>query len=209
VPHTLHHFSFTLCIFSFGSSFAYSSVFSARCISFRSRPREKALQREALSHLKDHSSLYRHISGWAEKRAGAKYVFLDEIQEVESWELCVRSLTKDLGADVYITGSNAGLMSGDLATHMAGRYVKFLIQPLSFEEYYSAEANSRVQREEAFRRYLVSGGMPFLLSLGSGSSSAGAYLKDVYDSVVLRDVVRRGGGEYATRRLWSACCAMS
>jgi predicted AAA+ superfamily ATPase len=145
---------------------------------------------ESVYGLRDHRPLYGHIMNWAKDKEGKVYVFLDEVQEVASWELCVRSLIKDLDADVYVTGSNADMLSGELATHIAGRYVEFLIQPLTFKEHLSANRDASLTRDEVFERYLVTGGMPFALSL-SDSASGSKYLCDVYDAVVLKDVVRR------------------
>ncbi len=116
----------------------------------------------------------------------------DEIQEVSDWEKCINSLRVDYDCDIYVTGSNAHLLSGELATFLGGRYVEFVIYPFSFEEYLASKRinNSTSNIEKAFRDYLNIGGMPFLTNL-SDENAAEQYLKDIYASVILKDVVRR------------------
>lgn len=93
--------------------------------------------------------------------------------------------------EIYITGSNAKLLSGELATYLAGRYVEFIIYPFSFREF----VNMPSQKDEAitttFRRYLKLGGMPFLCDIADNSEACNLYLTDMYNSVILKDVVRR------------------
>ena len=80
-------------------------------------------------------SLYGELNKRISALAGKSYLFLDEIQEVANWEKCLSSLRVDFDCDIYITGSNASLLSGELATLLGGRYVKIVIYPFSFEEY--------------------------------------------------------------------------
>jgi len=118
--------------------------------------------------------------------AGEKfYLFFDEIQEVNGWEKAVNSLRVKYGADIYITGSNSQLLSGELATYIAGRYVSFVVYPFSYREFLSASGAS------SFDDYLKYGGMPFLSSIGFESETSRNYLRDVFNSIVLKDVVRR------------------
>ncbi len=137
--------------------------------------------------------LHRFIS---DKISGAKsksYLFFDEIQEVESWEKCINSLRINFDCDIYITGSNAKLLSGELATYLAGRYVEFTIYPFSFQEFYllwtEKEADKSV--EAAFKQYIEIGGMPFLNNLDFQYDTSMQYLRDVYNSVVLKDIMKR------------------
>ena len=81
------------------------------------------------------SSLYQELKKRISSIQGKVYLFLDEIQEVEQWEKCINSVRVDFGCDIYITGSNAKLLSGELATYLGGRYVEFVVFPFSFEEY--------------------------------------------------------------------------
>ena len=122
------------------------------------------------------------------------YVFLDEIHDVEEWERCVNSLRMRKNADIYITGSNSKLLSGELATYLTGRYVEIKVSPYSFAEFCEASSATfeTLSREESFRRYLEFGGMPFLANLGYRAEWTKVYLEDVFSSILLKDVARRG-----------------
>ncbi len=137
-------------------------------------------------------SLYEELQKRLDQIEGKCYLFFDEIQEVSDWEKCINSLRVDYDCDIYVTGSNAHLLSGELATFLGGRYVEFVIYPFSFEEYLASKRinNSTSNIEKAFRDYLNIGGMPFLTNL-SDENAAEQYLKDIYASVILKDVVRR------------------
>ena len=121
------------------------------------------------------------------------YLFFDEIQEVTGWEKCVNSFRVEFDCDIYITGSNAKLLSGELATYLAGRYVEFVVYPFSFEEFSELyhtvfpDSDSRTM----FTRYLTEGGMPYLSNLRYAEQPGRQYLQDLYNSVVLKDVVKR------------------
>jgi len=126
------------------------------------------------------------------------YVFLDEIQEVEGWERVVRALHTQRGVDVYITGSNAYLLSSDLATYLAGRYVAIDVSPLSFAEYLDFRVQcDGVERgswdlDAEFADYMRHGGMPSLFALRDRThADVVRELGGIYDSVVINDVARR------------------
>lgn len=124
---------------------------------------------------------------------GKIYFFFDEIQEVERWERCVNSLRVEMDCDIYITGSNAKLLSGELATYLAGRYVEFIIYPFSFSEflalYHSVEPDADTRT--CFNRYLTFGGMPYLANLRFDETACRQYLRDLFNSVELKDIVKR------------------
>lgn len=124
---------------------------------------------------------------------GKAYLFFDEIQEVEEWEKCINSFRVEFNCDIYITGSNAKLLSGELATYLAGRYVEFIIYPFSFGEF--AELYSGVfpntPKQVLFSRYLTLGGMPYLGNLRYEEAPSQLYLQDLFNSVVLKDIVKR------------------
>lgn len=122
---------------------------------------------------------------------GKAYLFFDEIQEVDGWEKCVNSFRVEFDCDIYITGSNAKLLSGELATYIAGRYVAFVVYPFSFSEFIDACDSSSMTKNDAFKEYLSLGGMPFLSNLKANREAAMQYLRDVYNSVILKDVVMR------------------
>ena len=136
-----------------------------------------------------HAELTRQIEG----HKGKFYLFFDEIQEVTGWEKCINSCRLDFDCDLYITGSNASLLSGELATYLGGRYVEFVMYPFSFEEFLLAQQQKEPKADAAqvFRKYLELGGMPSLTNLSGSREVAAQYLKDLYNSIILKDVVRR------------------
>ncbi len=113
------------------------------------------------------------------------YLFFDEIQEVTGWESVVNSFRVDFDADIYITGSNAKLLSGELSTLLSGRYVQFIIYPFSYKEFLLLNDG------KSFLDYLRLGGMPFINNIVGDENAVNLYLEDVYNSVVLKDVVKR------------------
>jgi len=121
------------------------------------------------------------------------YLFFDEIQEVEGWEKCVNSFRVEFDCDIYITGSNAKLLSGELATYLAGRYVEFVIYPFSFGEFLElySSVHPGITNQEVFTKYLTFGGMPYLRNLRFEETPSQVYLQDLFNSVVLKDIVKR------------------
>lgn len=123
------------------------------------------------------------------------YVFLDEIQEIDGWERLVRGLHTRARTDVYLTGSNARMLSSDLATQLSGRQVTIMVYPLSFEEYLSfekAQNGMAPTKDEAFGNYLRFGGMPSLFSLRERSPEFVAReLSSISNTIILNDVARR------------------
>lgn len=138
-------------------------------------------------------ALYEEIAERMKEKKKKVVFFFDEIQEVSQWEKCINSLRLDYDCDIYITGSNAKLLSGELATYLAGRYVEFVIYPFSFREYLDMKKtmNSEINIAREFQEYIELGGMPFLQNLQGNKEASMQYLKDVYNSVVLKDVIRR------------------
>lgn len=138
-------------------------------------------------------ALYDEVMRQSALIQGKVYLFFDEIQEVESWEKCINSLRVDLDCDIYITGSNAKLLSGELATYLAGRYVEFEITPFSFSEFLELyrTVNPSVSDREAFNQYLIFGGMPYLSRLQYQWDACAQYLNDLYSAVQLKDIIRR------------------
>lgn len=117
------------------------------------------------------------------------YIFLDEIQHVPLYQKAVDSLFIKKNTDVYITGSNAYFMSGELATLLSGRYVELKMLPLSFKEYVSAFSSS-VSKEELYRNYVYNSSFPYTVTLNS-RRNIHAYLDGIYNTVVLNDIVTR------------------
>lgn len=121
------------------------------------------------------------------------YLFLDEIQELVGWEKLVNSFLIDFNCDIYITGSNAKLLSGELATYLAGRYVEIKIYPFSFKESYEAVGKLKkgISPEKAFAFYIDAGGYPFLYNFDLSESQRKQYLDDIFNSIILKDISDR------------------
>ena len=145
------------------------------------------------SQFLDVESLYKKITDFQKNTKGKIYLFFDEIQEVDGWEKCINSCRIDFDCDIYITGSNAKLLSGELTTYLAGRYVEFVIYPFSFAEFFEMNRlkNPNVDKSTCFMQFLKTGGMPFLSNFPDDDSAKSQYLIDIYNSVVLKDVVKR------------------
>lgn len=145
------------------------------------------------AHLCTATALHEEIIRRAAGIEGKVYLFFDEIQEVKSWEKCINSFRVELDCDIYITGSNAKLLSGELATYLAGRYVEFVIYPFSFEEFTELYLTvfPNTDTRQCFSKYLTLGGMPYLSNLSYDENASRQYLKDLFNSVELKDVVKR------------------
>ena len=121
------------------------------------------------------------------------YLFFDEIQNVKDWEKAINSFKTSKNVSIFITGSNSDLLSGELATHLAGRYVSFKIYPLTFSEVCELKnIKEKEDIEEAFDDYITWGGMPQRFML-TDEMQTKTYLSDVYDSIVVKDIITRFG----------------
>ena len=144
----------------------------------------------------DAKSLYLYIKKRVEMVGDKVYILLDEVQEVQGWEKAVDSFMVDWDVDVYVTGSNSRLLSSELSTYIAGRYVSFRIMPLSFGEYLLfhnvANADKDVLRGE-FLKYIRMGGFPAVHTGNYSYDSIYKLVYDIYSSVILRDTVQRHG----------------
>ena len=140
-------------------------------------------------HLLDYKALYQYIK---EKLCPDKtnYIFLDEIQKVDDFEKVVDSLYVKSNTDIYITGSNSYLLSGDLATLLTGRYVEISMLPLSFREYLDL-AGHPVER--VFAEYLKTGGFPYVCVMDRTEEKVNSYLEGIYNTVIVRDIEERQG----------------
>lgn len=144
------------------------------------------------AELLDSKKLYDFIKSKNEAAGGKKlYLFLDEIQEVSGWEKLVNSLysSATIDADIYITGSNANLLSSELATYLSGRYVLIHVWPLSYKEflYFNSENDSAT----AFRKFIEFGGFPGLKDMMENPLQIRSYLEGIYSTVLLKDVIAR------------------
>ena len=147
------------------------------------------------SDLTEFKTLYNYIIEKSKTLTGKVYILLDEIQEVEHWEKAVNSFMVDLDCDIYITGSNANLLSSELATYIAGRYVEIKVYPLSFREYIDfakiQNPQNILSNEDYFEQYLQFGGLPGIHNFNYDKSNIYQYLSDIYSSILLKDVVAK------------------
>lgn len=120
------------------------------------------------------------------------YLFFDEIQNVVQWEKVLASFLVDIECDIFITGSNSKLLSSELATHIAGRYVHFDIYPFSFSEIkeYAIKCGKNISDEELFNEYMEFGGLPQCCSILEKQSKQ-AYLEDILNTIIINDIVER------------------
>ena len=121
------------------------------------------------------------------------YLFLDEIQEVNGFEKVVNSINLKYDVDIYITGSNSKILSGELATHLTGRYFSLELYPLSFLEIISHQKSSEIRTdlEQEFIGYIKYGGLPAIQRFGKKEDLIKGYLEDIYSSILLNDIVAR------------------
>lgn len=122
------------------------------------------------------------------------YILLDEVQQVSSWEKVINSFLVDANVDIYITGSNAYLLSSELSTLLSGRYVEIKMQPLSFKEYLDFTENDKDRNlQEKFNQYLKYGGLPTVVDLMDNPNTIGPFLEGIYNTVLIKDVIERNG----------------
>jgi len=147
------------------------------------------LESSEYDRIRNHSDLNAFLKDRVPTK-GRFYLFLDEIQRVKDWERTVNALMVDTEADIYITGSNAHLLSTDLTTYLTGRYVEVRMLPLSFREYSELRGNGR-RPDNVFREYFQTGGFPGI-DPAAGKHAVSTLLEDLYSSIVYRDMVSRG-----------------
>ena len=141
-------------------------------------------------NIKNYEDLYLYIKSNISK--GKNYILLDEVQNVESWEKAVNSMLVDINCDIYITGSNAYLLSSELTTLLAGRVLTIKIYPFSFKEFiaeYPFKENE--DKYDKFDKYLKFGGMPMLVNMNDNEELMINYLNDIKEVVLKKDVINR------------------
>lgn len=139
--------------------------------------------------IKDANALKEYLSEKLKDKEGKVYFFFDEIQLVKDWEKVINGLRVSHNCDIYITGSNSKLISGDLATLLAGRYVEFEIQPFTFDEFSEIYRSSNLSREELFQKFIKIGGLPGLKYFNLEEEVSQKYLNDIYNTVLVKDVL--------------------
>lgn len=139
--------------------------------------------------IKDYRDLYNYVkSKYKNKKL---YLLLDEVQNVEKWEKAVNSFLIDIKCDIYVTGSNAKLLSSELTTLVAGRVYTIKMYPFSFAEYIEALKDSNKSKYELFADYLKYGGMPMLIDMNDNERLKVNYLSDIKDVVLKKDIIAR------------------
>ena len=159
---------------------------------------ERGISKDNILLINFESAKYRNVSNPREldllvrdltkDMNGKIYMFFDEIQNVDGWEKSINSFRVDYDCDIYLSGSNSKLLSGELATHLAGRYMEIKMYPFSFKEY--LDYKKTAPNKKAFTDYLIFGGFPFLLSLESEIDKT-EYLNDIFNSIFLKDIIER------------------
>lgn len=139
--------------------------------------------------IKNYKDLYQYI----QKRIkdSKVYLLLDEVQNVEAWEKAINSFKVDFDIDIYITGSNAYLLSSELSTLLSGRYIEIKVYPLSFKEYLIFNQYDNQNIEDKFYEYLRYGGLPAITLIKNNDELVLSYLNDIYNTIVKKDIIDR------------------
>ncbi|MFW5761680.1 MAG: ATP-binding protein [Cyclobacteriaceae bacterium] len=140
------------------------------------------------AHINDELDLLKFINSFGQESEKV-YLFIDEVQDIRNFEKAVRSLLTDEKYDIYLTGSNATLLSGELSTFLAGRYIEIPLHSLAYQEFlifHKLENN-----EYSLHKYIKYGGMPYLIHLELSDELVYEYLINIYNSIILRDIVSR------------------
>jgi predicted AAA+ superfamily ATPase len=138
--------------------------------------------------IRDYKDLLDYIKT-KETSIGRKYIFIDEVQDIEEFEKALRSLQAKGGYDIYCTGSNAKLLSGELATYLSGRYIELKIYSLSFSEF--LDFHKLDNNQESLIKFFKYGGLPYLINLKLEEHIVFDYLKNIYAAILFKDVVKR------------------
>ncbi len=138
--------------------------------------------------LLDYKALYGYIKARLHPEK-TTYIFLDEVQQVVNFQKCVDSLYVKQGVDIYITGSNAYLLSGELATLLSGRYVEINMLPLSFSEFCQAKGGG--DPEKLLAEYMRNGALPYVATLEGNTEKVDMYLEGIYNTIIVKDIEER------------------
>jgi predicted AAA+ superfamily ATPase len=144
-------------------------------------------EQNEFKQIKNTDDLFQYIEPKLKPKQ-SNYVFIDEIQEIEEFEIALRQLLVK-GVDIYCTGSNANMLSGDLATHLSGRYIEFHINSLSYTEF--IQVHKLPNNNYTLNKYIRYGGLPYLVHLTLSDEIVYGYLKSIYNTIILKDIVKR------------------
>ena len=140
-------------------------------------------------YIRDYRDLYNYVKNRIKKEK--VYLLLDEVQNVILWEKAINSFKVDFNVDIYITGSNAYLLSSELSTLLSGRYIEIKMYPLSFKEYLIFNNYDENNLEDKFNEYLKYGGLPAITMIKNNDELVLSYLNDIYNTIVKKDIIDR------------------
>ena len=145
-------------------------------------------ERYEFDEIKNYTDLIKYVQN--KQTVGVKnYLFIDEIQDIEEFEKALRHFSTEVNLDIYCTGSNANLLSSELATFLSGRYIEFKVQGLSYKEF--LKFNDFENSDEALRNYLLWGSLPFIKNLPKDNDIIEEYLRNIFSTIVYKDIVAR------------------
>ena len=146
-------------------------------------------------HLSDYKELYKYIK--SKIKSGKYYLLFDEIQVVKDWQKAIESFRLDFECDIYITGSNSHLLSGEFSTYLTGRFVEIKLLPLSFAEFLEFhELGNEFSLEDKFQKYLIFGGMPILAQYKMDEINSCQALEGIISSILQKDILARCDASY-------------
>ena len=151
------------------------------------------INKESLDYdfIQDYGDLSSYVIDSFSEVKGTKYLFVDEIQEIEYWEKAIASFFSDSDYDIYITGSNAHLLSSEIATLISGRYIEIPVYSLSFEEFLLFRDKETKNKKEEFSTYLWVGGFPAIHHFDFNQEVVYQYISSIYNTILLKDVIKR------------------
>ena len=160
---------------------------------------KNGIKKENIIHINFESGLYDNIKNYKDLYQYVKekiknnkiYLLLDEVQNVESWEKAINEFKVDFDIDIYITGSNAYLLSSELSTLLSGRYIEIKMYPLSFKEFLMFNKYDESNLEDKFNEYLKYGGLPAITLIKNNDELILSYLNDIYNTIVKKDIIDR------------------
>ncbi len=138
--------------------------------------------------LRDGKALHKYIRQNLKSR-GRNIICIDEVQEIRDFENPLREFAASGSADIYITGSNATMLSGDLATRLSGRYIEFNVKPLGYSEF--LRFHKLPNNDDILHLYLRFGGMPYLVNISLEDEIVNQYLRSIFDTILLKDIIKR------------------
>ncbi|MCK5723959.1 MAG: ATP-binding protein, partial [Gammaproteobacteria bacterium] len=151
------------------------------------------INKESLDYdfIQNYKDLNRYVKGYFKNANGRRYLFVDEIQEIHEWEKAVTSFFSESDFDIYITGSNARLLSSEIATLISGRYIEIPVFALSFEEFLLFRSEKRKDIATEFSTYLWAGGFPAIHHFDFDQEVVYQYISSLYNTILLKDVIKR------------------